>query len=331
MSDAAARSPVFTIPSHRSFADALAAGLIARFGKDPLGLARGPHPAAQQPRRARGDRRVRAGERQRPAAAAADPGRRSRARRADRRRARPDRRAEPVPPAIDPDRAAAEAGLDRRAAEGSRGEPAARGRPRADARCAADRGDRAARLRDAVAETDELARHWEKSLDEAAADLRALAADPRASGARSTSPSGATGCFSALAERWKRRAAAGLHGRGGHHHRGAGRGRAGRARRADAGGHGRAARACGCANVFPDEEWDALGPDENGRGEADASAIPSEAAARPDRRRARRGAALALVGRRGLVAGARRGRSPMRWRRRTSRTNGRRCGRPSGG
>ena len=37
----AARVAVFTIPSHRSFADALAAGLIARFGKDPLGLARG--------------------------------------------------------------------------------------------------------------------------------------------------------------------------------------------------------------------------------------------------------------------------------------------------
>jgi ATP-dependent helicase/nuclease subunit B len=32
---------VFTIPSHRSFADALAAGLIRRFGKDPMGLARG--------------------------------------------------------------------------------------------------------------------------------------------------------------------------------------------------------------------------------------------------------------------------------------------------
>src|SRR5215217_6165684 len=32
---------VFTIPSHRSFADALAAGLIDRFGKDPLELARG--------------------------------------------------------------------------------------------------------------------------------------------------------------------------------------------------------------------------------------------------------------------------------------------------
>src|SRR3954466_9464533 len=35
------RPAVFTIPSHRSFADALAAGLIARFGKDPLGLAEG--------------------------------------------------------------------------------------------------------------------------------------------------------------------------------------------------------------------------------------------------------------------------------------------------
>ncbi len=31
----------FTIPPHRAFADALAAGLIARFGGDPLGLARG--------------------------------------------------------------------------------------------------------------------------------------------------------------------------------------------------------------------------------------------------------------------------------------------------
>ena len=35
------RVTVYTVPSHRSFADALAAGLIARFGKDPLGLARG--------------------------------------------------------------------------------------------------------------------------------------------------------------------------------------------------------------------------------------------------------------------------------------------------
>src|SRR5690242_2585660 len=35
------RVAVYTIPSHRSFADALTAGLIAQFGKDPLGLAQG--------------------------------------------------------------------------------------------------------------------------------------------------------------------------------------------------------------------------------------------------------------------------------------------------
>jgi len=34
------RPAVFTIPAHRAFADALAAGLIAQFGPDPLGLAR---------------------------------------------------------------------------------------------------------------------------------------------------------------------------------------------------------------------------------------------------------------------------------------------------
>jgi len=35
------RPAVYTIPSHRSFADALAAGLIAKFGNAPLGLAEG--------------------------------------------------------------------------------------------------------------------------------------------------------------------------------------------------------------------------------------------------------------------------------------------------
>jgi len=41
MPDGAARPAVFTIPTHRSFADALAEGLIRRFGKEPLGLAQG--------------------------------------------------------------------------------------------------------------------------------------------------------------------------------------------------------------------------------------------------------------------------------------------------
>ena len=43
MSDGAPspRPTVFTIPAHRSFADSLAAGLIARQGRDPLALAGG--------------------------------------------------------------------------------------------------------------------------------------------------------------------------------------------------------------------------------------------------------------------------------------------------
>ena len=42
MSDGrAARPAVFTIPTHRSFADSLAAGLIGKFGSEPLGLASG--------------------------------------------------------------------------------------------------------------------------------------------------------------------------------------------------------------------------------------------------------------------------------------------------
>ena len=35
------RPSVFTIPPHRAFADALAAGLIARFGREKTGLAQG--------------------------------------------------------------------------------------------------------------------------------------------------------------------------------------------------------------------------------------------------------------------------------------------------
>ena len=35
------RPAVFTIPAHRAFADALAHGLIRRFGKDRMALARG--------------------------------------------------------------------------------------------------------------------------------------------------------------------------------------------------------------------------------------------------------------------------------------------------
>src|SRR5213595_2957733 len=37
----AARPSVYTIPSHRSFADALVAGLVRRHGGDPMALANG--------------------------------------------------------------------------------------------------------------------------------------------------------------------------------------------------------------------------------------------------------------------------------------------------
>ena len=46
----------------------------------------------------------------------------------------------------------------------------------------------------------------------------------------------------------------------------------------------------------------------------DASAIPPQASARPDRRRSRRGSALALVGARGIAAGPLAARSRMPWR-----------------
>ena len=70
------------------------------------------------------------------------------------------------------------------------------------------------------------------------------------------------------------------------------------------------------ADVFPDEEWDALGPDENGRGEATHPQFHLKllldriGVARDEVRRWR------WSGGGGLVAGARLARSPMRWRRR---------------
>ncbi|MCY7271876.1 MAG: double-strand break repair protein AddB, partial [Sphingomonas bacterium] len=41
MSDGAARPTVYTIPAHRSFADSLATGLLAKYGRDPMALAGG--------------------------------------------------------------------------------------------------------------------------------------------------------------------------------------------------------------------------------------------------------------------------------------------------
>jgi ATP-dependent helicase/nuclease subunit B len=155
---------VFTIPSHRSFADALASGLIDRFGKDPLGLARGrillPNNRAV---RAVTDAFVRAcgsglllprlipvgdpelDERVGGALDRIDDG-------------------EPVRPAIDP----AERVLTLASITGGTEGSAEALRLAADLARTLDallvEEIEPRRLRDAVAETADLARHWEKSL-----------------------------------------------------------------------------------------------------------------------------------------------------------------------
>jgi ATP-dependent helicase/nuclease subunit B len=161
MSDAA-RVAVYTIPSHRSFADALAAGLIARFGREPLRLARGrillPNNRAV---RALTDAFVRASgsglllprlipvgdpEIDERVSGALEPA-----------------GAEAVPPAIEPTerllRLASLLGAEG-SAEGLR--LAADLARTLDALLIEEIAPR--RLRDAVDETTELAKHWEKSL-----------------------------------------------------------------------------------------------------------------------------------------------------------------------
>ena len=160
------RPAVFTIPLHRSFADSLAAGLIAKFGRDPLALAGGrillPNNRAV---RALTDAFVRASgsglllprlipigdpELDERIGGALDPADDS----------------EPIPPAIDPlQRLAALASLVRRPEESS-----------AEAlRLAAELARTIdaltieevdpARLADAAADAGEIARHWEKALE----------------------------------------------------------------------------------------------------------------------------------------------------------------------
>jgi len=259
------RVAVFTIPSHRSFADSLAAGLLQRFGKDPLGLARGrvllPNNRAV---RAVTEAFVRASgsglllprlipvgdpeldERIGGALDRIDDG-------------------EPVPPAIEP--------LERllRLAALVTGE----GAPE-DLRMAADlartldalliEGVVPTQLREAVAETGDLARHWEKSLaklqliyenwpqilaDQGAIDL----AERR------------NRVLAAVAQRWKDEPPPGFTVAAG----------ITTAAPAIAALVSRVARmpdgmvvlpGLWLANMFPDNEWDALGPDDDGRGEA---------------------------------------------------------------
>lgn len=259
------RVAVYTLPSHRSFADALAAGLIARFGNHPLGLAQGrillPNNRAV---RAVTDAFVRASgsglllPRLIPVG---DPELDERVGGALDRIDEDD----PVPRAIDPTERIL------RLASIVRGEGSAESLRLAadlartlDALLVEEIDPRS--LRDAVSETSDLARHWEKSLeklqliyeqwpqmlaDEAAIDL----AERR------------NRLLKRLAQLWKDEPPTGFTVAAG----------ITTAAPAVAALVARVARmpeglvvlpGLWLSNIFPDEEWEALGPDENGRGEA---------------------------------------------------------------
>jgi ATP-dependent helicase/nuclease subunit B len=260
----AARVAVFSIPSHRSFADALAAGVIARFGKDPLGLARGrillPNNRAV---RAVTDAFVRASgsglllprlipigdpEIDERIGGALEP--------LDN---------DPVPPAVDPGdrllRLASIVGSDG-SAEGLR--MAADLARTLDALLVEEVAP--AKLRTAVAETSELAKHWEKSLAKLQLIYEAWPEILRQQGAVDLAER-RNRLLHALAKRWESNPPPGFTIAAG----------ITTAAPAVAAVVGRVARmpegmvvlpGLWLKEVFPKEEWDALGPDDDGRGEA---------------------------------------------------------------
>jgi len=257
------RVAVYSIPSHRSFADALAAGLIARFGREPLGLASGrillPNNRAV---RAVTEAFVRASgsglllPRLIPIG---DPDL------SERVGGALDRIEDPALPAIDP--------LERllRLSAALREEGAAESlRLAADLTRTLDalviEEIAPQRLRDAVVQSDNLAAHWEKSLEKLQliyevwphllADLGSIDLAERRNR-----------LLHGLAERWRDdpppgfTVAAGIT----------------TAAPAVADVLARVARMPGgmvvlpglwLSRIFPDAEWDALGPDDQGRSEA---------------------------------------------------------------
>jgi ATP-dependent helicase/nuclease subunit B len=259
------RVAVFSIPSHRSFADALAAGLIARFGKDPLGLAQGrillPNNRAVRAvmdafvRQSRGGlllpRLIPVGdpeldERIGGALERIDDG-------------------EAVPPAIDPtERLLTLASI-------VRGEGTAE-----SLRLAADLARTLDallieeidphRLMDAVAQTSDLARHWEKSLQKLELIYEAWPDILGGLGAIDLAER-RNRLLHRLVDRWKDEPPPGFTVAAG----------ITTAAPAVAALVARVARmpegmvvlpGLWLSNIFPDEEWDSLGPDENCGGEA---------------------------------------------------------------
>ena len=257
------RVSVYTIPSHRSFADALAAGLIARFGKGPLDLARGrillPNNRAV---RAVTEAFVRAsgnglllprlipigdpdiGDRIGGTLEPMDE--------------------EPVPPAIDPtDRLLKLASLIRGEGSAESLRLAADLARTLDALLIEEIAPTA--LRDAVGEATELARHWEVSLAKLELIYDQWPAILRDEGALDLAER-RNRLLRRLAERWAGEPPSGFTVAAG----------ITTAAPAVAALVGTVARMPGgmvvlpglwLAELFPKEEWESLGPDENGRGE----------------------------------------------------------------
>ena len=259
----AERPAVFTIPTHRSFSDALAAGLIQRFGKDPMALARGrillPNNRAVRTvteafvRASRGglllprlipigdpeiDDRI---------GGALDP--------ID---------AEQVPPAIDP-----LARLLKLASIVPADGAAERLRLAADLARTLDalriEEIEPWRLRDAVRETDELARHWEVSLEKLQLIYDAWPGILAGSGAIDLTER-RNRLLRRIADRWERSPPPGFTVAAG----------ITTAAPAVAALLARIARipegmvilpGLSLANLLPDGEWETLGPDDDGRGE----------------------------------------------------------------
>jgi ATP-dependent helicase/nuclease subunit B len=257
------RPAVFTIPSHRSFADALAAGLIATFGRDSLGLAQGrillPNNRAVRAVTEAFVRQSGSGLLLPRLIPVGDPELDERIGGAI------DAIDEPVPPAIGP----MERLLRLAALVGGEGAPE-------DLRMAADLARTLdallveevppTKLREAVAETSDLARHWEKSLAKLQLIYENWPQILAAQGAIDLAER-RNRLLCALAERWKQAPPPGFTVAAG----------ITTAAPAVAALVSRVARmpegmvvlpGLWLANIFPDEEWDALGPDDNGRGDA---------------------------------------------------------------
>ena len=262
---AAERPAVYTIPAHRSFADALTVGLIQRFGKDPLGLARGrillPNNRAVRTVTEAFVRASGSGLLLPRLIPVGDP-------ELDERigGALEPIDGEPVPPAIEPlQRLLILAELVR--TEGTSSAEAlrlARDLARTLDTLLVEQVD-PRRLADAASDAPELALHWQVSLERLRAIVelwpRRLAEQGRIDLAERRNR-----LLTRLAERWRERPPQGFTV-------GAGITTAAPAvaalmyRVARMPGGMVVLPALSLSNVLPDEEWDALGPDEHGRAE----------------------------------------------------------------